>query len=177
VRPLVLAVLIVVGAVMVAGTVAALVEVARRLWQDRWRTPDVLHAFDSERVDVSLAIGRDARAEAAADMHKALRTGSPRNAVVQCWLLFVAALERRGVRRDPAMSPTELTRHALRQVSTDRAAVAELTSLFLEARFSEHEIGEDARQRAERALQRVTAALAPTAPAAPDAVPAERDAR
>lgn len=163
-RPLVLTALALAGLIMVAGTAVALVHVARRLWEERWQSPDVLHALDSQPIDVDLSVQRDALAEAAQQMRDALRSGTPRNAVVQCWLLLVAALERHGVRPDPSQSPTEFTREALSRLSTDRAAVAELTSLFLEARFSEHVIGEDARQRAEAALGRVTAALqaAPT---------------
>jgi Domain of unknown function (DUF4129) len=160
-RPMVLTLLALAGLVMVAGTVVALVHVARRLWEDRWQAPDVLHALESQPLDVDLSAPRDALAEAAQQMRDVLRTGSPRNAVVQCWLLLVASLERHGVTPDPAESPTEFTRHALSRVSTDRAAVAELTSLFLEARFSEHVIGEDARLRAAAALRRVTATLEP----------------
>lgn len=159
VRPMVLTLLAVMALIMVAGTVVALVHVARRLWQDRWQAPDVLHALASERLDVDLSAPLDAVAEAAERMREALRTGTPRNAVVQCWLLLVHSLERHGVSPDPAQSPTELARQALSQVSTDAEAVTELTALFLEARFSEHPIGERARQRAEAALQRITAGL------------------
>jgi hypothetical protein len=159
VRPLVLTVLAIAALVMVAGTVVALVQVARRLWEDRWRTPDVQHGLTSEPLDVDLSAPREAVAEAAERMREALRTGTPRNAVVQCWLLLVHSLEQHGVTPHPAQSPTELARHALGQVSTDAGAVAELTALFLEARFSEHPIGEESRRRAEAALQRITAGL------------------
>jgi hypothetical protein len=159
VRPLVLTLLALVALIMVAGTVVALVQVARRLWQDRWQAPDVLHAMTSERLDVDLSAPRDAVEEAAERMREALRTGTPRNAVVQCWLLLVHSLERHGVTGHPAQSPTELARHALSQVSTDAGAVAELTALFLEARFSEHPIGEESRRRAESALQRIIVGL------------------
>jgi hypothetical protein len=159
VRPAVLTLLALLALVMVAGTVVALVQMARRLWQDRWRAPDVQHALTGERLDVDLSTPHDAVAEAAERMRDALRTGTPRNAVVQCWLLLVHSLERHGVTPHPAQSPTELARHALSQVSTDAGAVAELTALFLEARFSEHPIGEESRRRAEAALQRITAGL------------------
>jgi Domain of unknown function (DUF4129) len=177
IRPLVLTVLAVVGLVMVAGTVVALVQVARRLWEDRWQAPDVLHPMEGQPLDVDLSAPRDALAEAAEEMRDALRAGSPRNAVVRCWLLLVAALERHGVTPDPAQSPTELARHALNRVSTDRAAVAELTALFLEARFSEHVIDEDARRRAGAALRRITDALEqrPAASVAGPASPATAD--
>jgi hypothetical protein len=176
VRPAVLVLLALVGLVMVAGTVVALVHVARRLWQDRWQPPDVLHAMTTERLDVGLSARRDAVAEAAERMHEVLQEGTPRNAVVQCWLLLVRSLEQHGVTPHPAQSPTELARDALNQVSTDAGAVAELTALFLEARFSEHPIGEPSRQRAVAALQRITAALRPrVAVAAPPAGGEPRD--
>jgi hypothetical protein len=181
VRPAVLTLLAVVAIVMVGGTVVALVQVARRLWENRWQAPDVLHALTSERLDVDLSAPHDAVEEAAERMRDVLRTGTPRNGVVQCWLLLVASLERHGVTPHPAQSPTELARQALSQVSTDADAVAELTALFLEARFSEHPIGEDSRRRAEASLQRITAGLeqqrvrASAAGAEPSQRPADTD--
>jgi hypothetical protein len=159
VRPVVLGILVAVGVLMLAGTVVALIHVARRLWEDRWQAPDVPDVLADERLDVDLTASRQAATDVVEQMQQALRAGTPRNAVVQCWLLLVGSLERRGVAADPAQSATEYARYALSRVSTDGAAVAELTGLFLEARFSDHEIGEDARARAERALQRVVASL------------------
>jgi hypothetical protein len=160
-RPVVLAVLVVVGLVMLAGTVLAVVQVARRLWEDRWQAPDVPQALADEQLHVDLAATRDAVVESAAELREALLAGSPRNGVVQCWLRLVQALEEHGIVPDPAQSATELTRVALSRLSPDARAVTELTSLFLEARFSEHTIGEPERQRALDALHRVVASLEP----------------
>jgi hypothetical protein len=159
VRPLVLAVLAVVGLLMLAGTVAALVQVAKRLWEERWRAPDVPLAQSADQLDVPLAASHEAVLDAAEQLQAAFRAGTPRNGGVQCWVVLLRTLEEHGVAPDPAQSPTELTRHALQRVSTDRTAVAELTSLFLEARFSEHTIGEASRRRAEVALRRVLSGL------------------
>jgi hypothetical protein len=159
VRPLVLAVLAVVALVILAGTAIAVVQVARRLWADRWQAPDLMHAIAADELAVDLTASWDAVADEAEHLRRALRAGTPRNGVVQCWLLLVHVLEQHGVHADPAQSPTELTRQALTRLSTDRAAVRALTGLFLEARFSEHPIGEAQRQRAEAALDRVVAGL------------------
>jgi hypothetical protein len=159
-RPLVLGVLIAAGVVMLAGTLVAVAVVAKRLWQDRWQPPDVQLALADQEVTVDLVASREALEAAAVHMRRALRTGSPRNAVVRCWLLLVDSLERHGVEPHPAQSATEFTRFALTQVSADRRAVEELTALFLEARFSEHEMHESDRERAVAALDRITTSLA-----------------
>lgn len=158
-RSLVLGALIVAGVLMLAGTLVAVAVVAKRLWEDRWQRPEVQHALGDERVSVDLAASREALQTAAAQMREALRTGSPRNAVVRCWLLLVDSLEGHGVKPHPAQSATEFTRFALTQVSADQRAVAELTALFLEARFSQHELGERARERAVAALDRIVTSL------------------
>lgn len=158
-RPLVLGALIVVGVLMLAGTIVAVVVLTKRLWQDRWQPPDLQRALADEQVTVDLAASREALETAARQMRQALNTGAPRNAVVRCWLLLVDSLERHGVTPDPAQSATEFTRFALTQVSTDQHAIARLTTLFLEARFSEHELGEDAREAALAALDRITSSL------------------
>lgn len=158
-RSLVLGALVVAGIVMLTGTLVAVAVVAKRLWEDRWQRPEVQHAWGDEQVTVDIAASREALETAATQMRQALRTGSPRNAVVRCWLLLVDSLQQQGVEPDPAQSATEFTRFALTQVSTDQGAVAELTALFLEARFSEHELGEAARERALAALDRITTSL------------------
>jgi hypothetical protein len=168
-RPLVLGALVVVGIVMLAGTLVAVVVIARRLWADRWQRPDLLQAVADEQLTVGLTRSRESLEAVAVEMRHALRTGSPRNAVVRCWLLLVDSLERHGVRPHPAQSATEFTRTALSRVSADEQAVAQLTALFLEARFSEHEMDEAARERALDALDRITRSLGPAARA--DAVP------
>lgn len=159
VRPLVLGVLVVVAVAMLAGTVYGVVHVVRRLWEERWRSPDVPNAIGADPLDIDLHAARQGVSEAARDMRAALRAGSPRNAVVQCWLLLLDSLGTHGVTTHPSQSPTELAEHALSQVSTDRAAVSELTFLFLEARFSEHPMDETARRRAEVALARILSDL------------------
>lgn len=171
VRPLVLGVLIVVGAVVLLGTAVAVVQMARRLWEDRWQAPGVARSIGGDQLEVDLTSPGQAIVDAAEQMAQALRSGSPRNAVVQCWLVLVRSLEQHGVTPDPAHSPTELTRAALTQLSTDARAADELTSLFLEARFSEHLIGELERQRALSALQRVVSGLDGTRGAESRSVP------
>ncbi|MDO9456154.1 DUF4129 domain-containing protein [Nocardioides sp.] len=81
--------------------------------------------------------------------HEDLLTGgSPRNAVVLCWHRFEVQAERAGVPRKPWETSSEFTLRILELVEADAGSVARLAELYREARFSEHELGEDARAAA-----------------------------
>jgi hypothetical protein len=84
-----------------------------------------------------------------------LREGSPRNAVVACWHRFEVQAERAGIGREPWETSAEFTLRVLDLVSADESAVAELSTLYREARFSDHDLGEPARSAALDALGRI----------------------
>ena len=100
--------------------------------------------------DVAAVINADADAQRAA-----LQRGSPRNAIVECWLRLEAAVVAAGVPRDPADTSTELTVRVLATHHVDPVAIARLAALYREARFSDHPMGEDARRAAIDALDDV----------------------
>jgi hypothetical protein len=100
--------------------------------------------------DVAAAVSADADAQRAA-----LQRGSPRNAIVECWLRLEAAVVAAGVPRDPADTSTELTVRVLATHHVDPVAIARLAALYREARFSDHPMGEDARRAAIDALDHV----------------------
>ena len=100
--------------------------------------------------DVAAAVGADADAQRAT-----LRRGSPRNAIVECWLRLEAAVAAAGVRHNPADTSSELTVRVLTRVHVDQAAIERLASLYREARFSDHPMGEDARSSAIDALDAI----------------------
>ena len=58
--------------------------------------------------EVAAAITADAEAQ-----QSALRRGTPRNAIVECWLRLEAAVVAAGVPRNPADTSTELTQRVL----------------------------------------------------------------
>jgi hypothetical protein len=99
---------------------------------------------------VAAALEADAEAQRAA-----LASGSPRNAIVECWLRLEAAVADAGVRRNPADTSTELTVRVLTRVDVDQAAIQRLAALYREARFSEHPMGESARAAAIDALDAI----------------------
>lgn len=123
----------------------------RRRRRERDRPLDVL-------ADVATNIGDSADAQRAA-----LGRGSPRNAIIECWLLLEAAVSDAGVQRLAADTSTELTQRVLADHDVDAAAIAGLAALYREARFSDHEMGETSRQEAVDALGRVHDSLAPVA--------------
>jgi hypothetical protein len=119
----------------------------RRRRRERDRPLDVL-------ADVATTITDSAGAQRAA-----LRRGSPRNAIVECWLLLEAAVIAAGVERRPADTSTELTERVLADRDVDAAAIAALAALYREARFSDHEMSESSRRAAIDALDRVHGSL------------------
>lgn len=144
---------------IVAFTAIALAALfmARTIWSRRPEPPD-----DTGRrrggfttlADVADAIVADADAHRAA-----LADGSPRNAIVACWLRLEASVESAGVEHDPAVTSTELTADVLQRFPVDGAAVERLGALYREARFSSHELDERHRRVAITALDGVHAAL------------------
>ncbi|HEY7044035.1 MAG TPA: DUF4129 domain-containing protein [Nocardioidaceae bacterium] len=81
-----------------------------------------------------------------------LAEGSPRNAIVRCWLQLEDAVVSLGLRRDPASTSEEFTATVLARFAVGRRSIDELGVLYREARFSEHDLDETHRRRAVRAL-------------------------
>ncbi len=90
--------------------------------------------------------------EAADQMLDALRDGTPRNAIVACWVRLESAVTATGTRRNPADTPTELVERVLAELLVDRHELETLAGLYREARFSTHELDESHRLRAIAAL-------------------------
>ncbi len=128
----------------------------RLRWRPRRRQSVEFEALD----DVAAAITADADAQRAALQH-----GSPRNAIVECWLRLETAVVDAGVRRDPADTSTELTMRVLATRHVEPEALASLAALYREARFSDHAMGEDARRAAIEALTAVHVGLRADLPA------------
>ncbi len=148
-------IVILLGVLAVALVVTAVsMLVTLRPHLPRWRRRsrgDALPAVELDPVDaVAAAISEDAVDQAAL-----LRSGTPRNGVVACWHRFEVQAAQAGVAREPWETSSEFTLRLLDLVEADAAAVARLAGIYREARFSEHELGEDARTDAQDALQRI----------------------
>ncbi len=117
----------------------------------RWRLGRRPRSLPFDVVaDMAAIIDADADAQRAA-----LRHGSPRNAIVECWLRLEAAVLAAGVRHEPADTSTELTVRVITSYDVDSVAIERLAALYREARFSEHSMGEDARRAAIEALDEI----------------------
>ncbi len=89
----------------------------------------------------------------------ALRTGAPRNAIVACWLRLEHDAAMAGLERSASETAAEYVERVVTASSIDPQPIRELAALYREARFSEHELGEDHRVAAIAALDRVLDAL------------------
>ena len=124
------------------------------LWRNRWHRPerpgrvefDVLPEIDS----VADMLARDARAQLAA-----VAEGTPRNGIVACWLRLEQVIAEAGLPRHRSETSAEFTVRVLKVLDVDPRAISALARLYREARFSTHELGEDARTTAESALLRL----------------------
>jgi hypothetical protein len=90
----------------------------------------------------------------------ALAQGSPRNAIVECWLRLEEDVAAAGLPRHVSETSAEFTTRVLGWYAIDPAPIADLAALYREARFSRHELGQGERDRALVALRRVHAMLA-----------------
>jgi Domain of unknown function (DUF4129) len=115
--------------------------------------------------DVAAAIVDEATAQRAT-----LQTGSPRNAIVQCWLRLERDVASVGLQRHPADTSAEFTQRVLARYSVDSRAIGELAALYREARFSTHPLDESARVAALDALDRLHQTLVASNDDALDAV-------
>lgn len=89
----------------------------------------------------------------------ALAGGNPRNAIVACWMQLERDAAAAGLSRDAAETSAEYVERVVTASSVDPAPIRELAALYREARFSDHELGDDHRTRALAALNRVEAVL------------------
>lgn len=142
-------VLLAIGATLLVWTVGALLVYS---WRNRprlrWGRPERADDPFDALPDVADAVIDDAAAQRAE-----LLRGSPRNAIVQCWLRLERAVEGAGLERDEADTPAEFTSRVLRRYEIDATAIDTLATLYREARFSEHVLGEAERDAAVRSLE------------------------
>ena len=83
----------------------------------------------------------------------------PREAILRCYAILSLLLTRRGLEGMEPLTPREVQRRALSQFGLSRDDIEDLTSVFEEARYSEHTMGPYARDRAVLAFSRLRAVL------------------
>jgi len=129
--------------------------ILRHAWRHRptlrWSRRRRPQSVDFDVLDeVAASITADAEAQ-----QSALRRGTPRNAIVECWLRLEAAVIAAGVPRNPADTSTDLTQRVLATRQIEPSAIALLAALYREARFSDHPMTEGSRRDAIDALDAV----------------------
>src|SRR5437016_2831255 len=103
---------------------------------------------------------RHAAADAVQDAIEELEVGGDvRSVILACFRRFCALLGARGITAQDALTPRELEVLAVERLHVSREASETLTSLFEEARYSEHPLGEADRHRAIESLAGIRVAL------------------
>jgi hypothetical protein len=119
-------------------------------WLHRWRAPERPQDVDFDVLPDRLVEAMRADADAQV---LAVDQGTPRNAIVACWLRLQEVATEAGLPPSPAETSTEFVVRALHTLDLDPRAIGSLAALYREARFSEHELGEAARDDARSALE------------------------
>ena len=137
----------------VIGIVLVLALLARFAWQRRPRRPEPPPVVEFDVLpaqQVARALSEDLEAQL-----DAVAGGSPRNGIVRCWLRLEQSVAGAGLPPQRHETATEFTVRVLHRLDLDPRAIGELAGLYREARFSEHELGEDARTAARAALEQL----------------------
>ena len=119
---------------------------------------------ESAQVDDAIeALGvPPALLETAERQLQAMREGTPRNAIVACWMELERSCSETGFPRGRAETSTEFTGRVLAHYAVDAGSVRALAALYREARFSEHQLTESERDRALAALEQILSNLRET---------------
>ncbi len=144
----------VIGIALIAATVIT-------LWNNRprvqLRQPSKPEEFDL-LDEVAAAIAADA------DRQRALlERGEARNAIVACWLRLEQVITDAGLERRPSDTAQEFTARVLNRFEVDAESADRLAALYLEARFSSHEMTEQQRNEAIDALDAIHRGLSHSA--------------
>lgn len=153
-----MALLPIVGVLLMVLVVLAVmgVRVARPLAHFSWRRQRRLRG--REIVPLPEISERDLSVNVEA-ARLALLTGSPRNAIVACWMQLEQDAAKAGLARLVAETPAEYVERVIVSSSVDPAPINELAALYREARFSRHRLDDADRTRALGTLRRVEATL------------------
>ena len=138
---------------LIAFVFAAIVWVSVALLR-AWRFPP------KRMQDEPISGPRGAAATVIGDAIQLLEAGADvRSAILACFQRFCSLLGSRGVTEQEALTPREIQGLAIERFRVPREESGTLTSLFEEARYSEHSFDEGDRLRALRSLRQVQAAL------------------
>ena len=127
------------------------VTVGRPRWRGRLRNTNFGdHLPEIEQPDLMVDV-------AAADV--ALGVGSPKNAIVACWMQLERGVAASGLERLSAETSLEYVARVVAASSVRPEPIRELADLYREARFSRHDMSDADRERARALLSDVVAAV------------------
>lgn len=106
-----------------------------------------------------LARRRAAAAAVDATISELQLGGDVRAAILACYQRFCLLLGTRGIGDQDSLTPRELEGLAVHQLAVGAGSADSLTSLFEEARYSTHALGDGDRERAVESLARIREAL------------------
>jgi hypothetical protein len=132
---------------LVAGLVALVVWWLARV---RWRRPSPRKIESGQAA--ALPAVTETVGDAESELQEVLLGGSPRNAIVRCWVRLEQAVAAAGVARTPSETSLEFTTRVLAAMTVDDASIRRLGALYREARFSRHALGEAHRRAAIESL-------------------------
>jgi len=135
-----------------AATILLLVLLVRAVWRHapRWRSRVQSGTGMTTLPDVPEELTRSADARMAL-----LGAGTPRNAIVACWLDLEGAAGSVGLPREPSETSAEYTTRVLSTWDISPDALSGLAELYREARFSRHSLTEEHRAGAIARLTRL----------------------
>ncbi|MEZ5255347.1 MAG: DUF4129 domain-containing protein [Ilumatobacteraceae bacterium] len=157
--------LVVLGRVVVVAFLVLLVlaaVMAIRSWTPTFRVRlrriirrpiEVLPSVDEPTITLDVRSARSA-----------LDEGEPRNAIIACWMQLQRDASDAGVERRSSETSTEYVERVIATASVDAGPIGTLAALYREARFSRHEVSDEQRLAAGRALEAVEAALRQASP-------------
>ena len=152
-------------AVLTALLVLAAVVLLLRWLGDRWvarrRPPPPAPVVEFDVIEGPRLLAEE-MARGAEQQRSVLLGGSPRNGIVACWHRFETQAAEVGLVRHEWETSSEFTLRALDLVEADSRQVTRLAALYREARFSDHRLGEAAREAALAALDAIHAGLVHT---------------
>lgn len=137
--------------------------------REEGRTADTGTPFDkvtSETLEVPLEL-----LEATDTLSALLAEGSPRNAIVNCWIALEVACASAGAPRQSAETSVEFTTRVVGTFSMSASGIDALAALYREARFSTHPLTEQHRSAAVDALRQVQEQLRAGRPERTDVAP------
>ncbi len=83
----------------------------------------------------------------------------PREAILACYAALMALLGRHGLSDLEPLTPREVERRALVKLGLSERDIDSITTIFEEARYSDHPMGPESRDRAREALRALQASL------------------